>query len=63
MAQREISPSEVEQALANVVSTEPGDRPSRVAKIGTTNDGKRLRVIQNNFGSEYVITATRLEKH
>jgi hypothetical protein len=62
MAQREISPQEVEQALANVMSTEPGDRPSRVIKIAQTNDGKRLRITQNNFGDEHVITVVRLEK-
>jgi hypothetical protein len=62
MAQREISPQEVEQALANVASTDPGDRPSRVIKIGTTNEGKRLRITQNNFGQEHVITVIRVEK-
>lgn len=62
MAQREISPQEVEQALANVMSTDPGDRPSRVIKIGQTNDGKRLRITQNNFGEEHVITVIRVEK-
>lgn len=62
MAQREISPRDVEQALANVVSTEPGDRPSRVVKIGTNDDGKRLRITQNNFGQEHVITAIWVEK-
>jgi hypothetical protein len=62
MAQREISPQEVEQALANVVSTEAGDRPSRVVKIGQTNEGKRLRITQNNFGEEHVITVIRVEK-
>jgi len=62
MAQREISPQEVEQALGNVVSTDPGDRPSRVIKIGTTDEGKRLRITQNNFGQEHVITVIRVEK-
>lgn len=62
MAQREISPQEVEQALANVVSTDPGDRPTRVIKIGTTEQGKRLRITQNNFGQEHVITVIRVEK-
>ncbi|CAN5896964.1 hypothetical protein BH23ACT12_BH23ACT12_08350 [soil metagenome] len=62
MAQREISPQEVEQALGKVVSTDPGDRPSRVIKIGTTDEGKRLRITQNNFGSEHVITVIRVEK-
>ncbi len=62
MAQREISPQEVEQALANVVSTDPGDRPSRIIKVGTTEEGKRLRITQNNFGDEHVITVVRLEK-
>jgi hypothetical protein len=62
MAQREISPQEVEQALANVVSTDPGDRPSRVIKVGTTEEGKRLRITQNNFGQEHVITVIRVEK-
>lgn len=62
MAQREISPQEVEQALANVMSTEEGDRPSRVVKIGQTNEGKRLRITQNNFGDEHVITVIRVEK-
>lgn len=62
MAQREISPQEVEQALANVVSTDPGDRPSRVIKIGTTDEGKRLRITQNNFGQEHIITVIRVEK-
>lgn len=62
MAQREISPQEVEQALGNVASTDPGDRPSRVIKIGTTNEGKRLRITQNNFGQEHVITVIRVEK-
>lgn len=63
MAQREISPTEVEQALASIVSTEPGDRPSRVIKIGTTESGKRLRVVQNTFEPQHIITATRVEKH
>jgi hypothetical protein len=63
MAQREISPMEVQQALANVVSTEPGDRPSRIVKVGTTDDGKRLRITQNNFGQEHVITVIRVEKN
>ena len=62
MAQREISPQEVQQALGNVVSTEPGDRPSRIVKLGTTDDGKRLRITQNNFGQEHVISAVRVEK-
>lgn len=62
MAQREISPQEVEQALANVVSTDPGDRPSRVIKIGTTEQGRRLRITQNSFGQEHVITVIRVEK-
>jgi hypothetical protein len=62
MAQREISPQEVEQALANVVSTDPGDRPSRIIKVGTTEEGKRLRITQNNFGQEHVITVIRVEK-
>lgn len=62
MAQREISPQEVEQALASVVSTDPGDRPSRVIKIGTTSEGKRLRITQNNFGQEHIITVIRMEK-
>lgn len=62
MAQREISPMEVEQALANVMSTDPGDRPSRVIKIGTTEEGKRLRITQNNFGKEHIITVIRVEK-
>ncbi|HEU4867171.1 MAG TPA: DUF4258 domain-containing protein [Actinomycetota bacterium] len=62
MAQREISPQEVEQALANVVSSDPGDRPSRVVKVGTTEEGKRLRITQNNFGQEHVITVIRVEK-
>ncbi len=63
IAQREISPQEVEQALANVVSTDPGDRPSRVVKIGTTEEGKRLRITQNNFGQQHVITVIRVEKN
>ncbi len=62
MAQREISPQEVEQALANVVSTDPGDRPSRIIKVGTTEEGKRLRITQNNFGQQHVITVIRVEK-
>lgn len=62
MAQREISPNEVEQALENVVSVEPADRPSRVIKVGTTNEGKRLRITQNNFGAEHVITVIRVER-
>ncbi len=63
MAQREISPNEVEQALENIVSVDPGDRPSRVVKVGTTNEGKRLRITQNNFGDEHVITVIRVEKN
>lgn len=63
MAQREISPQEVQQALANVVSTEPADRPSRVVKIGKTEDGKRLRITQNTFEPQHVITVVRVEKH
>ncbi len=62
MAQREISPNEVEQALANVVSTDPGDRPSRVIKVGTTDEGKRLRITQNAFEPQHVITVVRLKK-
>ncbi|HVL50266.1 MAG TPA: DUF4258 domain-containing protein [Actinomycetota bacterium] len=63
MAQREIAPREVEQALANVVSTDPADRPSRVVKVGTTEEGKRLRITQNTFEPQHVITVVRLEKH
>lgn len=63
MAQREISPSDVEHALANLISTDPGDRPSRVVKIGKTKEGKRLRITQNNFEPQHVITALWVEKH
>ncbi|HEX2054367.1 MAG TPA: DUF4258 domain-containing protein [Actinomycetota bacterium] len=62
MAQREISPAEVEQALANVVSTDPADRPSRVVKVGKTEGGKLLRITQNTSGPEYVITAVRVDE-
>lgn len=63
MAQREISPNEVEEALANVETSDPGDRPSRVVKIGLTEAGKKLRVVQNTFEPEHVITVTRVAKH
>ena len=62
MAQREISPMEVEEALANLVSTDPADRPSRVVKVGKTNSGKRLRITQNVFEPQHVITVVRVEK-
>lgn len=52
---------EVEQALANVISTTPADRPSRVHKVGRTEEGKELRITQNLFGPEYVITVIRVE--
>ena len=54
---------EVEQALASIVSTEPADRPSRVVRIGTTENGKRLRIVQNTFEPQHIITVTRVEKH
>lgn len=62
MAQREISPNEVEQALANVVSTEAADRAARAFKVGKTESGKLLRITQNTFEPFYVITVIRVEK-
>lgn len=53
---------EVEEALANLVSTDPADRSSRVVKVGKTNSGKRLRITQNVFEPQHVITVVRVEK-
>lgn len=62
MAQREISPAEVEEALANILATDPADRPTRVVIVGKTNSGKRLRITQNTFEPQRVITVIRVEK-
>lgn len=62
MAQREISPMEVEEALANIQETTEADRPSRVFRTGLTSSGRRLRITQNTFEPQHIVTVIRLER-
>ena len=60
MAQRGITPREVEEALSNASVTSPGRVPGRVSLLGTTAAGKPMRlVLLENF--PVVVSVVSLE--
>lgn len=57
MRQRDITESEIEEALTHASDRYPSDdAPDRTVVLGTTRNGRRLKVVVSTEDEQYVIT-------
>jgi len=56
MSERGISAGEVEEVLANVFATTPGNSADRINRWGRTRAGRRPRITTYRANFSYIIT-------